>query len=145
MISAEKSRNHIFRLTGPGADQDPKGLFTIDMETGDVSVSRSLDREAIESYQVGVCLWAGCLFLLFCFQCLFAHFYPPLRNLRDDKRLLAKNFHSCQKLRMTISASDSCSLQNSFLKKKLRMHKLLKAIQQGVQSNLAVREKALNV
>lgn len=56
VISAEKSRSHIFRLTGPGADQDPKGLFTIDMETGDVSVSRSLDREAIESYQVCVCL-----------------------------------------------------------------------------------------
>ncbi|KAI3370827.1 hypothetical protein L3Q82_007353 [Scortum barcoo] len=51
VISAEKSGNHIFRLTGPGADQDPKGLFTIDIETGDVSVSRSLDREAIESYQ----------------------------------------------------------------------------------------------
>ncbi|CAF98887.1 unnamed protein product [Tetraodon nigroviridis] len=56
VISAEKSRSHIFRLTGPGADQDPKGLFIIDMETGDVLVSRSLDREAIESYQVCVCL-----------------------------------------------------------------------------------------
>lgn len=54
VISTDKSRNHIFRLTGPGADQDPKGLFTIDMETGDVSVSRSLDREAIDSYQVRV-------------------------------------------------------------------------------------------
>ncbi|KAM9854303.1 cadherin-13 [Aulostomus maculatus] len=54
VISAEKSRNHIFRLTGPGADQDPKGLFTIDINTGDVSVSRSLDREAIDSYQLEV-------------------------------------------------------------------------------------------
>uniref|UniRef100_H3CTS3 Cadherin-13 n=2 Tax=Tetraodon nigroviridis TaxID=99883 RepID=H3CTS3_TETNG len=54
VISAEKSRSHIFRLTGPGADQDPKGLFIIDMETGDVLVSRSLDREAIESYQLEV-------------------------------------------------------------------------------------------
>uniref|UniRef100_A0A671UW59 Cadherin-13 n=1 Tax=Sparus aurata TaxID=8175 RepID=A0A671UW59_SPAAU len=50
----EKSGNHIFRLTGPGADQDPKGLFTIDIDTGDVSVSRSLDREAIDSYQLEV-------------------------------------------------------------------------------------------
>uniref|UniRef100_A0A3P8X3L5 Cadherin-13 n=1 Tax=Cynoglossus semilaevis TaxID=244447 RepID=A0A3P8X3L5_CYNSE len=46
--------NHIFRLTGPGADQDPKGLFIIDIDTGDVSVSRSLDREAVDSYQLEV-------------------------------------------------------------------------------------------
>ena len=52
----EKLGNHIFRLTGPGADQDPKGLFTIDIDTGDVSVTRSLDREAIDSYQVCVCV-----------------------------------------------------------------------------------------
>ncbi|XP_070687038.1 cadherin-13 [Pempheris klunzingeri] len=54
VISTEKSGNHIFRLKGPGADQDPKGLFTIDIDTGDVSVSRSLDREAIDSYQLEV-------------------------------------------------------------------------------------------
>ncbi|XP_039665457.1 cadherin-13 isoform X4 [Perca fluviatilis] len=54
VISTEKLGNHIFRLTGPGADQDPKGLFTIDADTGDVSVSRSLDREAIDSYQLEV-------------------------------------------------------------------------------------------
>ncbi|XP_060932457.1 cadherin-13 [Limanda limanda] len=46
--------NHIFRLTGPGADQDPRGLFIIDIDSGEVSVSRSLDREAIDSYQLGV-------------------------------------------------------------------------------------------
>ncbi|MED6271910.1 hypothetical protein CHARACLAT_025014 [Characodon lateralis] len=51
VISPEKPVNHIFRLIGPGADHDPKGLFTIDIDTGDVSVSRSLDREAIDSYQ----------------------------------------------------------------------------------------------
>lgn len=54
VISPEKPGNHIFRLTGPGADQDPKGLFTIDIDTGDVSVSRSLDREAIDSYLLEV-------------------------------------------------------------------------------------------
>ncbi|XP_074488006.1 cadherin-13 [Sebastes fasciatus] len=54
VISTEKLENHIFRLTGPGADQDPKGLFTIDTDTGDVSVRRSLDREAIDSYQLEV-------------------------------------------------------------------------------------------
>ncbi|XP_019749817.1 cadherin-13 isoform X1 [Hippocampus comes] len=54
VISTEKSWDHIFRLTGPGADQDPKGLFTIDIDTGDVSVTRSLDREIIDSYQLEV-------------------------------------------------------------------------------------------
>ncbi|XP_029910110.1 cadherin-13 [Myripristis murdjan] len=54
VISAEKQGNHIFRLTGHGADKDPKGVFTIDVETGVVSVSRSLDREAIDSYQLEV-------------------------------------------------------------------------------------------
>lgn len=52
VISTEKPGNHIFQLSGHGADRDPKGLFTIDIHTGDVSVSRSLDREAIDSYQV---------------------------------------------------------------------------------------------
>nr|XP_040024487.1 cadherin-13-like isoform X1 [Gasterosteus aculeatus aculeatus] len=54
VISTERLGSHIFRLTGPGADQDPKGLFTIDIDTGEVSVSRSLDREAIDSYQLEV-------------------------------------------------------------------------------------------
>ncbi|XP_054475510.1 cadherin-13 [Anoplopoma fimbria] len=54
VISTGRLGNHIFRLTGPGADQDPKGLFTIDIDTGEVSVSRSLDREAIDSYQLEV-------------------------------------------------------------------------------------------
>ncbi|XP_032438546.1 cadherin-13 isoform X2 [Xiphophorus hellerii] len=54
VILTEKPVHHIFRLTGPGADQYPKGLFTIDIDTGDVSVSRSLDREAIDSYQLEV-------------------------------------------------------------------------------------------
>lgn len=69
VISTEKSGNHIFRLTGPGADQDPKGLFIIDIDTGEVSVSRSLDREATDSYQVCVCAFVRsgsycvCIFL----------------------------------------------------------------------------------
>ncbi|XP_029290376.1 cadherin-13 [Cottoperca gobio] len=54
VFSTEKLGNHIFRLTGPGADQDPRGLFTIDIDTGEVSVSRSLDREAIDSYELEV-------------------------------------------------------------------------------------------
>lgn len=68
VISTERLGSHIFRLTGPGADQDPKGLFTIDIDTGEVSVSRSLDREAIDSYQVCVCVRGHvCLCIFFFF------------------------------------------------------------------------------
>uniref|UniRef100_A0AAX7TGB4 Cadherin domain-containing protein n=1 Tax=Astatotilapia calliptera TaxID=8154 RepID=A0AAX7TGB4_ASTCA len=54
LISTGEPREQIFRMTGPGADQDPKGLFTIDMNSGAVSVSRSVDREATDSYQLEV-------------------------------------------------------------------------------------------
>ncbi|XP_024137460.1 cadherin-13 [Oryzias melastigma] len=47
-------RSHFFRLTGPGSDRDPKGVFSIDIETGEVSVSRPLDREAIDAYMLEV-------------------------------------------------------------------------------------------
>lgn len=66
LILRENLANHIFRLTGPGADQDPKGLFIIDIDTGDVSVSRSLDREAVDSYQVCVCVCYCLISLLLC-------------------------------------------------------------------------------
>lgn len=74
VISPEKPGDHIFRLTGPGADRDPKGLFTIDIDTGDVSVSRSLDREAIDSYQVSMCVNACEKHLLILFICSFFYF-----------------------------------------------------------------------
>ena len=51
-MSLEQQGKQTFHLTGPGADQDPQGLFSIAAETGVVSVSRSLDREASDSYQV---------------------------------------------------------------------------------------------
>lgn len=44
--------DHIFRLAGKGADQDPKGVFSINKLTGEVAVSRALDREAIAFYHV---------------------------------------------------------------------------------------------
>ncbi|XP_030223150.1 cadherin-13 [Gadus morhua] len=54
VMSLEQQGKQTFHLTGPGADQDPQGLFSIAAETGVVSVSRSLDREASDSYQLEV-------------------------------------------------------------------------------------------
>ncbi|KAG8437478.1 hypothetical protein GDO86_008253 [Hymenochirus boettgeri] len=42
------------RLSGKGVDQEPKGTFRINENTGEVSVTKSLDREAIPFYQLQV-------------------------------------------------------------------------------------------
>ncbi|XP_030367157.1 cadherin-13 [Strigops habroptila] len=43
-----------FRLSGKGVDQDPKGIFRISEISGDVFVTRALDREAIANYALEV-------------------------------------------------------------------------------------------
>ncbi|RXN00219.1 Cadherin-13 [Acipenser ruthenus] len=52
VISSEMPDNVVFKLTGEGADQEPKGIFYINKNTGEVLVSRSLDRERIAFYHV---------------------------------------------------------------------------------------------
>uniref|UniRef100_A0AAZ3P8R6 Cadherin-13 n=1 Tax=Oncorhynchus tshawytscha TaxID=74940 RepID=A0AAZ3P8R6_ONCTS len=54
VMSPGMENDHIFHMTGSGADQDPKGVFTINRVTGEVSVSQELDREAISSYTLEV-------------------------------------------------------------------------------------------
>lgn len=54
VISSNMKEDHIFRLMGKGADQDPKGVFSINKLTGEVAVSRALDREAIAFYHVSI-------------------------------------------------------------------------------------------
>lgn len=52
VISSEGTEGAKFRLSGKGVDQDPKGIFRINEISGDVSVTRTLDREAIANYEV---------------------------------------------------------------------------------------------
>ncbi|KAL2093108.1 hypothetical protein ACEWY4_010420 [Coilia grayii] len=52
VIPNDLSGSRMFRLTGKGADEDPVGVFSIDRYSGEVSVSRSLDREVISVYQL---------------------------------------------------------------------------------------------
>ncbi|KAJ8335504.1 hypothetical protein SKAU_G00388460 [Synaphobranchus kaupii] len=47
-------QNRIFYLTGNGADLEPKGVFSINKMTGEVVVSRPLDRETIAFYHLEV-------------------------------------------------------------------------------------------
>ncbi|XP_061102289.1 cadherin-13 isoform X2 [Conger conger] len=54
VITVEKQENHSFRLTGKGVDQEPKDVFSINRMTGEVMVSRPLDREAIAFYHLQV-------------------------------------------------------------------------------------------
>ncbi|MBN3316623.1 CAD13 protein, partial [Atractosteus spatula] len=54
VISSDPQEANIFRLTGKGADQDPKGVFSISRHTGEVYVSHPLDRERIATYHMQV-------------------------------------------------------------------------------------------
>ncbi|XP_075289982.1 cadherin-13 isoform X1 [Opisthocomus hoazin] len=54
VISSEGTEGAKFRLSGRGVDQDPKGIFRINEISGDVSVTRALDREAIANYELEV-------------------------------------------------------------------------------------------
>lgn len=52
VISREGTEGAKFQLSGKGVDQDPKGIFRINEISGDVSVTRPLDREEIANYEV---------------------------------------------------------------------------------------------
>ncbi|NWU96630.1 CAD13 protein, partial [Upupa epops] len=54
VIRSEGTEGAKFRLSGKGVDQDPKGIFRINEISGDVSVTRTLDREAIANYELEV-------------------------------------------------------------------------------------------
>lgn len=41
--------NHEFRISGNGVDKEPINVFTMDSQTGEVFVHRSVDREQYEN------------------------------------------------------------------------------------------------
>lgn len=52
VVDSDRPEGSRFRLTGKGVDQEPKGIFRINENTGSVSVTRTLDREVMATYQV---------------------------------------------------------------------------------------------
>ncbi|XP_024115356.1 cadherin-1 [Oryzias melastigma] len=48
--SEDKKKTITYSITGPGADEDPVGLFTMDKNTGDLYVHQRLDREKQANY-----------------------------------------------------------------------------------------------
>ncbi|KAF6720028.1 Cadherin-1 [Oryzias melastigma] len=50
--SDDKMKMVTYSIMGPGVDEDPKGLFTMDKDTGDLYVYQRLDREKQANYKV---------------------------------------------------------------------------------------------
>ncbi|XP_015236864.1 PREDICTED: cadherin-4-like [Cyprinodon variegatus] len=50
--NVDKSKTIHYSITGPGADQPPNNLFTMDRETGNLYVTQKLDREEQAEYKI---------------------------------------------------------------------------------------------
>lgn len=56
MTNDKREDDHEFRIRGMGVDEEPLGVFSIDKNTGFVSVHRSVDREEHDLYHVSLIL-----------------------------------------------------------------------------------------
>lgn len=77
VIRSEGTEGAKFRLSGKGVDQDPKGIFRINEISGDVSVTRPLDREAIANYEVSAHRnWiSASVLVIYTFECVCIRFW----------------------------------------------------------------------
>ncbi|MBN3288629.1 CADH2 protein, partial [Polyodon spathula] len=60
----DKNRSLRYSVTGPGADQPPTGIFIINPISGELSVTKPLDREQIPNFHVRIMAGNMCTFLV---------------------------------------------------------------------------------
>lgn len=87
-IQSDRDKTNTLRysVTGPGADQNPNGLFIIDAISGTLSVTKPLDREHIPNFHVSVCVY-----------CITAHPGFSIHSIKDIK----KHSEATNKLRVS--------------------------------------------
>ncbi|KAL8194994.1 UNVERIFIED_CONTAM: Cadherin-13 [Gekko kuhli] len=52
VVDNDRPEGSKFRISGKGVEQEPKGFFKIIENTGEVTVTRPLDREVTATYQI---------------------------------------------------------------------------------------------
>lgn len=52
--SEDKIKKIYYSITGPGADAEPQGLFSMDKDSGTLYLTQPLDREVQDRYTVSI-------------------------------------------------------------------------------------------